>query len=130
MRKSPNGKIEKYRLTKDNCVYPKSPMLSETTDGNNGLFIFNHGHEVFRCIASDKKNWDHVSVSVVSIENDKSRLPTWQEMCWIKELFWEPEEEVFQLHPKKSNYINVHPHVLHLWRPQKESIPTPPKIMV
>lgn len=65
-------------------------------------------------------NWEHVSVSTLR------RAPNWQEMCFVKELFWEDEEVVMQLHPAKSEYVNHHPYCLHLWRPMKAVIPTPP----
>lgn len=74
----------------------------------------------FRIIASWGEGWDHISVST------QHRIPTWEEMCKIKALFFEPEEVVMQLHPAEANYINFHPHCLHLWRPQNEAIPTPP----
>src|SRR3954463_731637 len=56
--------------------------------------------------------WEHVSVST------RRRPPNWQEMCFVKDLFWEPEECVVQFHPPRSEYINNHPHCLHLWRPK------------
>ena len=54
--------------------------------------------------ATDEIPWEHVSVSL------EDRCPTWEEMCWIKQLFWNEEETVLQFHPKKSQYV------LHLWR--------------
>jgi len=69
-------------------------------------------------------SWDHVSVST------KNRCPNWLEMNFVKDLFWGPEEVVFQLHPAKKDYINAHPYVLHLWKHQTKEIPLPPKWMV
>lgn len=76
--------------------------------------------------------WEHVSVRAVKNFNGKIKnmLPTWDEMCFIKSLFWDDEDVVMQLHPKKSEYVNNHPFVLHLWRPLKSEIPTPPPILV
>jgi hypothetical protein len=51
-------------------------------------------------------------------------------MCFVKDLFWEPEDCVMQLHPRRSEYINNHPYVLHLWRPVRDRIPEPPSIYV
>jgi len=65
-------------------------------------------------------DWEHVSVSTLK------RCPNWQEMCFIKDLFFDPEETVMQLHPPKSRYVNIHPNCLHLWRPLKAEIPLPP----
>jgi hypothetical protein len=68
--------------------------------------------------------WEHVSVSL------RNKTPTWVEMCFVKDLFWDEEEVVMQLHPAKSEYVNYHPHCLHLWRPMNVDIPTPHAILV
>lgn len=88
-----------------------------------GAFVF--------VIAADgtETRFDHVSVSVQR-EKDGSparRCPTWEEMCFIRNLFWEPEECVIQYHPPASKYVNAHPYVLHLWKPLDTVIETPPE---
>ena len=77
-----------------------------------------------KIIASSDGGWDHVSVS------RPNRPPNWAEMVYVKEMFFENHETVMQLHVPASDHINVHPHCLHLWRPQNEPIPRPPAIMV
>jgi hypothetical protein len=72
----------------------------------------------------DETEWEHVSVST------PRRPPNWQEMCFVKRVFWRDDETVMQLHPPESEYINVHPHCLHLWRPVSVPIPMPPSILV
>lgn len=47
-------------------------------------------------------------------------------MQWIKEQWWTDEETVVQYHPRKADYVNHHPNVLHLWRPTERVLPTPP----
>lgn len=47
-------------------------------------------------------------------------------MCDVKRIFWRDDEVVLQYHPAKSNYVNVHPYVLHLWKPLAMAIPVPP----
>jgi hypothetical protein len=68
--------------------------------------------------------WEHVSVST------RHRPPTWNEMCFVKDLFWDPEEPVMQLHPPRSEWVNNHPYTLHLFRPTNCKIPLPPSILV
>lgn len=77
-----------------------------------GQFIFTKGNAKLRVMASDGGGWDHVSVSLAT------RTPTWEEMCFIKDLFFEPHEVAMQLHPAKHEYVNNHQFCLHLWRPQ------------
>ena len=106
-------------------------------DANNGMFIVPSGYKrpyALRCVASNGDDWveaglpappwEHVSVSTAV------RCPTWEEMCRVKDLFWDPEDAVFQIHPPEKEYINQHPYCLHLWRPVGIVLPRPPSITV
>lgn len=77
-----------------------------------------------RVIASNGEGWDHVSVS------RKNRCPNWQEMEYVKRLFFKDDEVAMQLHVTPVDHISVHPYCLHLWRPHAAPIPLPPKEMV
>lgn len=70
--------------------------------------------------------FDHVSVSVLR----ENRCPTWEEMCWVKDQFFEPEELVLQYHPPKSEYVSFHRYCLHLWKPVGVTIPLPPTLTI
>lgn len=103
---------------------------SDRRDGNNGAFQFRiRGARkcvtVF-CVASDGAGWEHVSVS---IRNGK-RCPTWEEMCAVRNHFWDPEDTVLQFHPPKRAYVNQHNWCLHLWRPANINIRCPPPLLV
>lgn len=99
----------------------------------NGCFVLRcpASDEQLRIIASDGygwkeeghpgEPWEHVSVST------PYRCPTWAEMCWVKDQFWDAEEWVIQYHPARSVYINNHEFTLHLWRPTQGDFPKPPK---
>lgn len=76
------------------------------------------------CIASDQAGWEHVSF------RHERRVPTWEEACFIKALFWDPDDCVVQYHPPEENYVNVHANVLHLWKPTGFPFPMPPQWMV
>jgi hypothetical protein len=84
-------------------------------------------------LAAEGLDWEHVSIHMRDMSRpikDQQRTPTWVEMCWLKELFWNQDEEVIQVHPKKSDYVNIHLHVLHLWRPVDGKLRLPSKTMV
>lgn len=68
--------------------------------------------------------FEHVSVSLAH------RCPTWEEMCKVKDLFWDSEDVVVQFHPAKSEYVNLSKTCLHLWRWTKGTFPQPNKIEV
>lgn len=91
---------------------------------DGGAFNIPFENRILYVIASHGGGWDHVSVSL------QVRNPNWREMCFIKDLFFDPEDCVIQYHPSKSKNINLHPYCLHLWRPQNVVIPMPPMIYV
>lgn len=69
-----------------------------------------HGSVIW---GTNEKGWEHVSVAPYDI----SITPSWEDMCKVKEVFWEDEDFVIQVHPPKSLHINLMPNCLHLWRP-------------
>lgn len=82
--------------------------------------ICSDGSDWLHCGLSGEP-WEHVSVST------PTRCPTWDEMCWVRDLFFGPEECVLQFHPPRDErYVNLHRHTLHLWRPTAVAIPMPP----
>lgn len=112
MFKVPN----RYRIT-------SGILASDESIGNNGAFMIPLPPRVLFAVASDAGGWEHVSVS-------SDRMPSWEEMCKIKDLFWGEEDCVAQFHPPKSDYVNCHPRCLHLWRQVGAEFPRPPSWMV
>ncbi len=55
-------------------------------------------------------------VSIKGYTRTAHYTPSWDEMCYIKDMFFDPEQVVIQLHPKRSAYVNVSENTLHLWR--------------
>lgn len=120
MRSQPPPRLEFGRIT-------TGEFASTPADGMMGAFIISANNKTLKIVSSgfDKESgWEHVSVST------EYRTPSWKEMCLIKNLFWEEEECVIQYHPAKSQYVNYHPHCLHLWKPIGAIIPTPPSDLV
>ena len=99
-------------------------MASTKEWGCNGYFVIPRNGIKLAVIASDGMGWEHVSVST------QNRTPTWDEMNFVKDLFWEDEETVVQFHPAKSKYVCNHPYVLHMWREIGREVQTPPDILV
>ena len=94
----------------------------EGDDG--GAFLIPFEGRNLQVIASNGLGWEHVSVSL------NQRCPNWREMNFVKDLFWNNDEVVMQLHVAKKNHINIHPFCLHMWRPLDAVIPLPPGFMV
>jgi hypothetical protein len=117
------------------------PLLGTTSAaGHNGAFDLESTEPGWRLtlICSDGTerdvpeglDWEHVSVHAYRYGGRSQRCPTWREMCFVKDLCWDPEDLVIQYHPRRSEYVNNHPFTLHLWRPRHVAIPTPPKLLV
>lgn len=124
MRPAPIKNIECFRVR-------DGRLASSRFDGNNGAWDI-PGPIVDRraprsrlaVIASDGAGWEHVSVSL------RDRTPTWDEMCYVKDLFWSPDECVIQYHPPHEVYRNLHQYCLHLWRPVGITLPMPHPLLV
>lgn len=103
-------------------------------DGLQGAFKIAPFGDRLRIVSSDGRDWDeaglphpaweHVSVSL------ERRCPTWTEMEWVRDQFWEPDELVVQFSVPRAQHVNHHPFCLHLWKPIGVAIPLPPSITV
>jgi hypothetical protein len=115
MRERFSDAVEKYR----HCGKSMGTRYGDPY----GLFWLMHPRtrRRLKVIVSDGLGWDHVSVS------HSARVPTWDEMCWVKQLFFRPDECVVQFHPKQSDYVNMHSNCLHMWRMQEGEFPMPPR---
>ncbi|WP_143278240.1 hypothetical protein [Bradyrhizobium sp. UFLA03-84] len=97
-------------------------------NGFNGRFILEGPCGCKLHVASrdgEETGWEQVSVSTV-----RRRSPNWPEMCFVKDLFWDEEERVMQLHPPMSEYVKNDRYCLHLWKPKHAAIPAPPPTLV
>ena len=117
--------------------YPESlrhtnvPDFFKTVAGGPGPFMIrlDEGRGDICIIAATGEGWEHVSCHI-KMPDGTSRIPSWMEMCLVKNIFWEPEDCVIQYHPPRSQYVNISDYTLHLWRPIGQTIPLPPKILV
>ena len=70
---------------------------STSYDGGCGKIYLNGlRNEPLIVVWSFGGGWEHVSVSY------RKRCPTWEEMCRVKEMFFNPEEVAVQYHPRSS----------------------------
>lgn len=102
----------------------KHPATGEYGDPYNGAALMIVQGVRLLVLFSNGEGWEHVSVS------HPARCPTWEEMCVVKDRFFDPEDCVVQYHPPRSKYVSLHPYCLHLWRPLNETMPQPEPWMV
>ena len=104
-------------------------VIHRTIDGGAGYIKLPRdnrtGFTKASIIWSTGGGWEHVSVSPLN-----GSMPKWEDMCFIKDLFWDAEEWVVQYHPAKSECVNNMPNCLHLGKPTEEKLPTPASILV
>ena len=93
-------------------------------DGMGGHYYDKYNNKNLNFIFSYQLGWEHLSVSM------PNKTPSWEQMCMMKDIFWGEDEVCVEYHPKKSEYVNNHPHCLHIWKPREQEIPTPPSILV
>lgn len=104
----------------------RHPFGNAVNDFNAAYRIMGPAGRDLTILVSDGEGWDHVSVSTPA----GTDAPTWAEMCWVKDQFFEAREYAVEYHPPHERYINVHPNCLHIWRPQNERVPMPPLALV
>lgn len=117
VRKS-NPKLDQFRVKNPPSEGMYGMFKIPNGSPRNALVIVSSGetHDL-------SPDWEHVSVS------KKYETPTWEEMCLVKNLFWDEEETVIEFHPQKTQYKNLHPYCLHLWR-HKNGHLLPPNLFV
>jgi len=125
--------LNAYRITRGPIIDHYGGFVGDETCGafmvpvrarNRGLSTALTGSYKLKVIVSGSEGWDHVSVSL------PQRCPTWEEMEFVKRLFFQPDAVCMQLHVAESSHISVHPFCLHIWHPHDAEIPLPPPIMV
>lgn len=132
MKKIFDKKLNKFRMRS-----PQVPEMYRSHDswGPVGFFLLLYrptpqyaavGLRAMSTNGSSDCPWEHISVSL------PDRVPTWNEMCFVKDAFWDEDEVVIQYHPAKDQYVNHHPFCLHLWKPTGAGVivPVPPVDLV
>jgi hypothetical protein len=120
MKKHLPEKLEAGRLEGDASWGGYGPFLVQGPCGEKLMIVSSAADDD----DAAAQGWEHVSVST------RRRPPNWQEMCFVKDLFWDEEECVVQFHPPRSAYVNNHPFCLHLWRCKHAPFPMPPENLV
>lgn len=123
--------IEEIKKTRNLFIEAEAP-----NDGMGGWYYDSTSGKRLNFIFSYQMGWEHLSVSM------PSKTPTWDMMCRMKDIFWNEDETCVEYHPAKSQYVNMHSHCLHIWRPiyckefctdpesKEELLPVPPHLLV
>ena len=84
-------------------IKKKLLTIRQISQGDDGFAaVFRRQGTLWNVIASWSGGWEHVSVSLPG----QSRCPRWDEMCFIKDLFWAEDECVVQYH--HEGYLQSH----------------------
>lgn len=93
-------------------------------DGMGGRYYDKYNNKWLHFIFSYQMGWEHLSISM------PNKTPSWEQMCMMKDIFWNKDEACVEYHPKEEDYVNMHKHCLHIWKPTDVELPTPPHILV
>ena len=121
MRPPGYARLEPYRIARGPWASDRRKM--------DGAYLIPRRKVELRIIACDgtdpeAQGWEHVSVSLAH------RTPTWEEMEFVRDLFWLPEDTVLQFSVPREQHINAHPFCLHMWRKIGATVELPPPILV
>lgn len=90
-------------------------IIEKNFDGGFGIFTAGTMKKM-TVLWSYGGGWEHVSI------DGKKRCPDWDEMCKVKDMFFEDDEYCVQYHPAKKDYVNNIPYCLHIWKPIEERV--------
>lgn len=76
------------------------------------------------CKFTRAMGWEHLTIS------GQNKVPDWNVMCKVKDIFWDDEECCIEYHPRKSQYVNNNETCLHIWKPIGVELPEPPTILL
>lgn len=119
--------LNKHRYTEasnESDIYCLPENQTTDADGFKGFFRFEIDEEIVRCLATSDKGWQHVTVHIVG----QDEPPTWKFLCQVKDLFWEPDDWVLQIHPPKNSKVHYQKGYAHLWRSISEIQPLPDEL--
>ena len=88
-------------------------LLVIKNDEHGGYGIFRYGSLRNASVIwgrNEGGKYDHVSIS------PSGRTPTWEELCKVKDTFFNDDEECYQIFPKKREHVNLDKNCLHIWR--------------
>lgn len=109
-------------MTRLRATLPSHPLVRETNQYANASSyrLFKDGVQLFAILEAEEHDdgnvWLHLSVSA----QKPARIPTWKELSWAKDYFL-GDRRAIQVLPPKSEYVNLHPHVLNLYACEGES---------
>lgn len=105
-----------------NC--PRLGSIEDSVDGFSA--IISMPTWIGSLICSCGGGWEHVSIRPFK----KNINPSWDDMCRAKDIFWDEDEAVIQVHPAKKDYVNNVENCLHLWRCTYKEMVLPPSCFV
>lgn len=104
-----------FRIAGQRTLKLRRPVPSDwvSVDNNIGAHAWQHPNGLRVVISLDELDrdelWLHLSVS------RSDRLPSWEDLKFVKDALIGRNHEAIQVLPKDSEYVNIHRFCLHLW---------------
>lgn len=104
-----------------------NPKLRNIKIGEDGLTADIHiGGWDGSLIFSWGGGWYHASISPYK----KRIMPSYDDMCQLKEIFWRDDEDAIHVYPRKENHVNNVENCLHLWSCKYAPMLLPPSCFI
>lgn len=99
--------IKRIQAGISSCAYKGKRSIPGKGIGQNAIVLYNIWTSA--AIESDDRLWFHASIT----RND-GKMPTYEDLCWLKENFF-ADTWAMQYFPPKDQHISHHHKCLHLW---------------
>jgi len=116
LRERASQQLASLSMQLRDLVLKDGPMEEEDIDENlrtgkfrNSMFVHDGFTVMFTVENHGTSAYQHLSVS------RKERYPSWDEIVLFRSLFFEDDDEIVQVIPKESDYVNVHDNCFHMW---------------
>lgn len=71
-------------------------------------------------------DWKRIQVSLLNWWHQQLKVfPTWDEMCAIKDIFFNDDEAIIEIHPSDEYKIYEKDYTIDLWKPLNKELPLP-----
>lgn len=111
------------RLAQEQCSYPLAEvdarppgelppqwtLVQRGADGASYRRVDRLAVITSACIERDGRRWLHVSCSRAK------RIPSYEDLAHVKRVFIGEDRFAVQVFAPKTQHVNLHPNVLHLW---------------
>lgn len=106
--------------------FPLPDKKNYEANENFQYIILPRKNGFYNVITTETKEWKRVRVSLLDkYYHPLDRYPKWDEMCLIKEMLFNDDEAVIEIHTNDEFKMYEKDYTIDLWRPLNKEMPLP-----